>query len=343
MKTKQKSLDSSRKTTLSLTILTLFLITGLTLTTAADDEQDSDITVQIEEETIVDIQPSNLEWGTEGTGLPPGSIADASDEQNEYGSIFIENLGSTEIEQVWFDTTSASQTEDPFGSTEETNDPSNFITLGEDLESNEDAQFVNRREFALGSDAAEDFIFIDINDGWDLGRLRTVGIDEEDEDFGKEYFWSIDFDSVTEVSDLDGEELILATDERTEEQTGTEDLTSDCDQDSECNINSFNAEGATSVVIGAQDDEPEEGKEYCAVADPDTETVNFIKWSPEHPGADSGDCADTVEYFVDSSEGDGLVPGDYETINIRAFIPFGVAATEDTDDLEGELTVFASS
>lgn len=312
---------------LTITILSLFLITGLT---AQDSEQDSEITVEIDEETIVDIQPDDLAYGTDGN-LGVGEIAGPEEEQDDTGNLFIENLGSESIDNVWFETGAEEMDEDPFLGNG-AYDPSNFIALGSDGDDLEDdpylGQFIDRKEFVMDDEDTESFIFMDVEDGWNLGRFRVTN---------QEFFFAIE-----EVdSNPDGVTFRIADEPRVVEaegsdgQGGTTDLTSGDDFEEV----TFDADGTATVEIGSTDpdgSDPIPEQEYCIKADFDEgnapASVRFIQWNPQVDG-----CGGEASF---GTEGGSLEPGDILTQEIRLFVPFGVEAGTLPD---GTLTILAES
>lgn len=329
---------SQIRTLLTLTILSLFLIIGTSIT-AAQDETESDLTVEIEEETIIDIQPDDLNYGTEGNPIPPGDIGGPDEEQEDTGSLFIENLGSVDITNIWYETSSATDmVDDPFLGTG-TNDPSNFIALGrneDDLETDGEynAQFVDRKEYVMDETDTDSFIFIDVEDGWNLGRFKITN---------QEFFYAIE--EVADGTNPDGVGFRMAETPRvvdtegTGGQTGTTDFTNDGNDYQDL---SLSADGVVQVEIQSTDPDGSEpidpAVNYCASADFDDgdeapASVRFIQWNPKVPGCE----ANGAEY---GNEGTNLAPGDILTQDIRVFVPFGVPAD---DPLDGTLTILAES
>jgi len=324
---------SSHKKILSATILFLTILILSSFTVAEDDaEQESDVTVEIEEETIIDIQPDELAWGTDDVGLAPGSVGGMDEEQNDYGNIFIENLGSVDITDVWFETTSVDNDEDPFLG-EGSYDASNMVTLGEDISDDLDATFVDRKEYAMSEEDAEDFIFMDIDDGWTLGRFRVAN---------QEFFWS--YETGETIEDL---EVRVAEDPRVVEsddgeatgETGTTDLTSDGND--YVTLENFGENDGDTLEI---DSDPETdgaepiNAEYCVVPDLDDDvegSLRFIDWNVQDENVD-GSCDEAVQEPLDGD----LEPGQFSSFDIRVFVPFGVPAE---DPIDGELRILATS
>lgn len=330
----EEKLDKTTKTSriflLTAVITTLVLL--VPLSTAQDSESELNVTVNISEETIIDIQPSQFAWGVDGAGIIPGNVADSNDEQNGYGSIMIENLGSVDINQVWFENTQPD--ERPFGTGDSSvYDPGNFLTLN----NGSGHRFIERREYALSSGDG-DIVFINTPTGWDTGRFRNGS---------KEYFWALE-------GTAENDRLRIATEHRNETQTGSTNFEDTCSggetsgtgTNDDCNEYTLSADGSTDVMIGSTDDGSGNGPRYCAIAqtgDPNGDTntqtwVDFGKYDPTATGASSGGCSSVTGYTVTS--GSPLVPGEFINVGIRSFIPYGVVSGTLPD---GKLTVFANS
>lgn len=315
----------------SILVLTIFLVMSLGVVSAQFDTDDPDtddadipVSVNIEEETIVDIQPEEFAW-TEGT-LEPGQVADEDNEINDYGSIFIENLGSVNITQVWAEV--SKPTERPFGTGDSSlYDPGNFLAV----ETEGEYQFIERRDYALGD--SQEIVFLDTEDGWDVGRFRNTS---------QEYFWS--FDTTDEI-------FRIGLNPRTETDTGSTDLTDGCDG-VDCNQYNLAETGtdtgiySTDIVVGGEDGQNEAGsQQYCAIIDTNQDDiegrtpVDMVKYNPGREGADSAGCEDVTEGLVDPAD-DPLPPGGFLDTGIKSFIPFGVPSG---DIGGGELTIYASS
>lgn len=324
-----KNRQHSRKVLSTVAVL-LVMILSLSMVTAQDDQSDIDVTVEIDEDTIIDIQPAEFAWGT-GAGIIPGNVAGPDEEQNSYASIMVENLGSVDIEEVWFETTKPD--ERPFGTGDASfYDPANFLTL----EDGGDFQFIERREYALG-DEDEEIVFLSTpDDTWDVGRFRNTS---------REYFWTLE-------GTAENDRIRIGVDHRDDTQTGSTNLADECEggevdgTNVECNEYTLSADGSTEILVGDLDVTGAEGERYCAIVqeqdfngDGDLQTaVDFVKWNPTRVGASSGGCDTVTDYVVDS--GNPLVPGDFINVGIRTYVPFGVVSGALPD---GQLTVFANS
>lgn len=329
---KKRKADKSTLVSVLTLAITILILAGSGL---AQEQSDTDVTIEISDETIIDIQPAEFAWGTSGD-LVPGSVANEDDEQNQYASVFVENLGSVDIQDVYFETSKPNIR--PFGTGDTTNyDPANFVALeGEET----DHLFVERRDYAL-EDAEGEVTFLSAPEGWHIGRFRNAS---------EEYFWALE-------GTADGDRLRIGVDPRTEETTGSTNLADDCagganddgpGSNDDCNEYDLSTDGSTSVVVGQlQDGSQDDGSdEYCAIADAYGDNnrvgVDMVKWNPTREGADSGGCSDVTDRVVDDTN--PLVPGEFINIGINSYVPYGVpSGTLDGGEDGGILTVYANS
>ncbi len=329
-----------KKVVLSLIPLAL-LLSGVFFVSAQGSENNINVSVNISEKTIIDIQPKEFAYGQGSTLVEPGTVAGPSQEQSGYGRIQVENLGSVNITQIWFNASYPSQR--PFGTGTATYyDSANFIALNRSGGSAPN-QFINRVEYGLDQPAAQDIIYLDTNSNWDYGRFRNTS---------REYFWAVDDES---GSDLGGNTFRIGQVPHTSDQTGTTDLQgavgSTCDGgdnpggSNACNSYTLQQAGSTDwyvteVEIGVQDSGAgiqAGGQVYCAAmnntkvhgvnSDP---PVHFIKWNKGHPAVQNGgaDCSWATNYTVGDSAGDSLDPGAWEIMNVRARVPYGVVSAQ---------------
>jgi hypothetical protein len=342
---------NNRKKHVSITLLialTLFLTGSAASQGASNPENSNDLNVEVNvsQKTIIDIQPKSFAWGQGNTQVLPGSVAGPSQETSGYGRIQLENLGSVDIKQVWFNTSAPSQR--PFGTGSASNyDSGNFINLND--------RFVRRKEYGIDQPTGQDIIYLETPSEWDYGRFRNAN---------REYFWTVN----DEGADLDGAEFRVGIEPHNESQTGSTNLADTCNfgdeggvSNSQCNgysLSTATIDGTdyafTDVEIGAQDSSndalpgPDGGQVYCAVmnetqvmADGENPEVNFVKWDKGFPGTGTGDCGTATNMTVGgSSSVSSITPGDWINVDIRANIPYGVVA----DSLPtGNLYVLASS
>jgi hypothetical protein len=336
------------------TLALLLVFATFSATAQADNKNDLDVNVSVADKTIIDIQPSSFSWGFTGSGVNPGSLAGPGNETNGYGRIQVENLGSVNISQVWFNTTAPS--ERPFGTADRSlYDSANFITLGNlsgsAPEDRNSQTFVNRVEYGLDQPTGQDIIYLQTPSDWDYGRFRNGS---------QEYFWTVD-----DTGTIDGATFRIGVDHHNSTQTGSVNLDDTCSggegtgSNNECNeytLNTGNGYAYTEVEVGAEDTNTPGGPDtpninggalYCVVMDSsqvggsNPPEVQFVKWNKGHPAASSwgNDCAAATQYLVGGGSSE-LAPGAWVTMNIRANVPYGVVSGSVPT---GQLTVLANS
>ncbi|MFB6199832.1 MAG: hypothetical protein ABEJ83_03060 [Candidatus Nanohaloarchaea archaeon] len=131
--------------------------------------------------TAIDISPSTLAY----QGVAPGEmLSEATASEENFTHVELENIGSTNITQVWMNA-SVPQS-NPFGTGVTGNyDAGNFIQIKPEsdpelqVNSNGDFTFVNRKEFNETDELS--YIFTP-SDSWDYGRFRLGE---------QEVFWAI--------------------------------------------------------------------------------------------------------------------------------------------------------
>ncbi|MFB6204365.1 MAG: hypothetical protein ABEJ75_01835 [Candidatus Nanohaloarchaea archaeon] len=331
--------DARSKLVKSLTLLSVVLLAFSASVSAANAQNTLDVNVSIATQTIIDIQPKTFSWGY-GSTVYPGSTAGPSEEMHGYGRIQIENLGSVNITQVWFNNTQPAQR--PFGTGNPgAYDSANFLAIDFNMSGvNDRNTFIDRKEFGLDQPTGKEIIYLETPSGWDYGRFRNASY---------EYFWTVD-DSGTS---LDGAKFRIGVEHHNSTQTGSTNLASTCSggdatgSNTQCNgytLTNVSINGnwwaVTEVEVGVLDSTTmsnEGGAEYCVAMDASQvmgtspPEVEFIKWNKGHPavvaaGAGSG-CAYATNYTIGGSSPAGeLAPGEWITMNIRAKIPYGVVS-----------------
>lgn len=327
------------KKPISATLIALIAIVFISTASAQDSQNNLDVNVSISDETIIDIQPSSFSWGYGANTVFPGTEAGPGVEANGYGRIQIENLGSVNITQVWFNNTQPTQK--PFG-TGNSNiyDSANFLALDRNSVGTDNNAFIERKEFGLDQPGGDDIIYLTTSTGWDYGRLRNSS---------SEYFWTVNDTGST----LQGKAFRIGIDHHNETQTGSTSFNAQCaggDETGSLNCNGYNLNvvtdaggtdwAVTEIEVGVEDTNlasNDGGTEYCVAMqetqilgsnDPET---NFIKWNKGHPAVQAAgggsDCGYATNYTIGGSSPSGqLVPGEWITMNLRAKVPYGVVS-----------------
>lgn len=308
----------------------------MTISTVTAQDLSSDISVSVSDETAVDIDPDELTY----QDLTPGDTQLLTEDNID--GLQIENVGSTNITQVFASTQEPSTT--PFA----TGDPSNYISsnflqvwvneteegfedLEDSLNGNDGYEFLNRKDFAEVRDLA--YIFLESEEDQEYGRFRAG---EE------EYFWAVETveEGVDDFATVDPE-LRVGETAHTSDQTGTNDFSdgagdyetynlvdvSDQVDDSEDGV--FGLATNVEVPVG---DTVDDHRYYDVVVQLD-DTVNEgvytvrTTYNAEWNGLDLDDEGTVVEYVYDSTNTGGieLAPGDSFPVRTAVEVPRGVA------------------
>lgn len=306
----------------------------------ADNNNSINIQVNISNKTIVDIQPKQFAWGQGTDTVLPGTQAGPSEEQNGYGRIQIENLGSVNLTNVWLNATYPNQR--PFGTGVASNyDSGNFIAVDSNTSTSDVNSFISRVEYGLDQPTDKDIVYLQTQGDYDYGRFRNTS---------QEYFWQLDDEGGT---DLSGASFRIGIDPHNASQTGSTKFDAACDygdeagSNSDCNGYSLNRVtdgsgnvwGVTDVEVGVPDTtltSNDGGVQYCVAIDEDVALADdgtdpqvfFIKYAKSFPAveASGADCSTVTEYLIGS--GNELAPGGFQVFNIRAKIPYGVVAEQ---------------
>ena len=293
-------------------ILFFFLVAFwfFTFPLVASSTQKSDtisIQVNVSELTLVDINPTSLGW----SAVEPGTAG-------EMKAIQIENIGSTNITQIWFNNTYPSSY--PFGVGNVSKyDAGNFVVIKRNT-TNQDYFFPNRVEYNMSKVE----IYLSLPSGWSShGRFRNSSY---------EYFWAV----VPSTNCSDGT-FYIGKDPHTQTSTGSTNLAGTCDSlvgtgSNDCRSGSLTSTGDwgwADLYVG-----PDSGyQNYTVAVSADCTKVMFYHWNMDAPGAGSSTHA---KYFSTST----LYPGDWIVANVRVYVPYGVAAGSVQT---GTLTVIAQS
>jgi hypothetical protein len=114
------------KKALGLVFLTAGLAMSITSVTAAS--QDATVNVTVDTKTELDVRPTTLSYNASSGGLEPGQQATSADEYNGYSTIEVENIGSTNISEIYAE--SSYPQDDPFGTGVDSEyDSGNFIQI----------------------------------------------------------------------------------------------------------------------------------------------------------------------------------------------------------------------
>ncbi len=266
------------------------------------------ITLTIAAKTMIDITPQTLNYTTQDPGT---AVVNYTYNSQNLSQIQIENIGSTNLTNVWFNV--SQPTERPFGTGDPTKyDAGNFLAIKNSSMS--DYLFIDRLEY----NHSTDIVYLTLPANYQRqGRLR-IGPNE--------FFWataSSQSENACNGSAGSGDILHIATTAHTQDSTGDIDL-------SDGGQNILESGDSNWGLVQAFDID---GVDYCAAVSADCSKVRFYRWNADAPGADT--C--TLDERYSSST---LTPGDSFAVDLRLYVPYGTAQGEVTN---GTLTVLATA
>ncbi len=306
-----------------------------------NDSETSNVSVVINSQTWVDVNPAAFTW----SGIDPGSVGDYTEEilggapGAGFFALQVENIGSHNISYVWFNATYPSASPFAVGSTANT-DSGNYVVLSNATQNrsllenrvafetamNRSYYFINRKEY----NETRALVYVTDPNGamppntanFDYGRFRNASV---------EFFWMLD------VADGSCEDnaFYIGDGAHTKWTTGSVDFASgpcvaagltnppaapaginDCRTGTLTNntlAGSSTTYGVADVNIG--------GQRYC-VAVENCSSVFFSKWNPDYP---FNLCGPGYSTYVWNSTRDGpLTPGDSFAVGIKVYVPFGI-------------------
>ncbi len=274
------------------------------------------ISINISEKSMVDINPSNLSYGP----LEPGSVGDSTKENiGNYSGIWIENIGSTNVTKIWFNSTYPAS--DPFGTGDPLSyDAGNMIVIANG--SAETYYFPNAVEYPRSdSDSlyVQTPVGFDFADGDIFGKFRNTSY---------EYFWAIDSDN----GNCSGRTFYYGGSPHTKEQMG--DVNLDDGTPAPLVLSVVSPGWSSASVLFPNPG----GANYCLSVPDDCSKVIFHRWNADIPGAGTSVCPG-IGYFVNSTVRP-LTPGNVTKGNINVYVPYGVPMGQIKNGL---LTVYVSN
>ena len=276
------------------------------------------ITVEVRERTLVDIQPNSLSW-TGSDAVDPGSTGVDKGVQ-------IENIGSTNISYIWFNTTYP--TTRPFGSGNPAlYNPGNFVIIKRNT-TGSPYYFVNLVEY---NETRPIYLTL-AGTCTTNGRFRMGG---------EEFFWCLDPD-VNGDCNSSAANFYIGKTAHNQSQTGTVDFSGSCDAGltatggNDCRTGTLTGTASNwgwgDVIVGQN----QANNNYSIAVNQQCTTIHFYHWNKDEPGATSGTNI-FAEYFVSPTQGI-LAPGGYTIGNVRVKVPYGTPVGTMSN---GVLTVMA--
>lgn len=309
-----------RYLTLGLVALSVAFFVSLASVSAGipyNDSQTSTVVVNIADQTYINIDPSDFYW----TGVAPGDVGDGTTEVHGYTAIQVENIGSNNISNIWFNATYPSIR--PFATGSHAYyDSGNFVVIGREGE--DKYYFPNRVDY----NESRSLVYLKDPGGnrppdagsYHYGRFRNTT---------KEYFWFVDKtgSAPADYCNETGTTFYLGDAPHTQGDSGSIDFSS-CSgnlvSEPGTNVDSCRVGTLTNVELGspwAWADVRVGTENYTVAVNYACDKTMWIRWNMDAPGARGSKNA---EMFWNSSVNGALVPGNSTVANMRVYIPYGV-------------------
>ena len=294
------------KTTLTLSILVLFVGIFSIPVFAGTEAGNATVTVTLQSRTWVDVSNDHMSW-TEN--VEPGTVPNClstdddcvsvSGRSNTVYAMEVENIGSENVSKVWLNATMPSS--NPFASGDgNTYDPGNFLAVTNNITGEGSYYFINRVEFAMPR--APVYLKRGSIPNDRTGRFRNAS---------KEWFWGLNKSSGCNET---GTQLYIGDSAHDPNGAmGDIDLTDNTPW-TLTTSSTDNTYGWANITIG--------GEEYNVAVPSDCSRVIFYKWNMDLPGA-SETGTNAAYIFDNETEGHDFAPGNYTPIYVEARIPFG--------------------
>ena len=268
----------------------------------------ANITVQIAALTLVDAAPEELIFNN--SALNPGSVGTGSNlyqktQFNKAGSIQIENIGSTNITNIWLNTTYESDS--PFASGDRlAYDSANFVVV-----SREDAgayYWVNRVEY----NETRSLVYVNTPLGWRYGRIRNTT---------NEYFWTVANQSTLSACNTTTLRIGINYHSQTVDGSLNFDTTEGAVQDTDFRQFTLTDANVDGEYVGYANINAGPWSGYCAAVWNCGTKLMLYKYNKDAPGG--GSCAN-ADYFWDNTTDGNLYPGNSTVADVQVWIPYGV-------------------
>lgn len=303
-------------------LLCLFSILALTVAilstvpvkhaNAINTTDSADIYVTIATRTMVDITPSNLTY----LGMAPGSVGynfTSDGNPSNLSSIQVENIGSTNITNIWFNT-SFPDDSPYFAGNPAAYDAANFITISK--ENNDAYYFVNRLDF----NESRSLVYISAPSTFTnphYGRFKNAS---------SEYFWVVDASTNCNES---GQEILIGNNAHNSSNTGTIDFSG---ASGYTTVGLMNAVDSTEWGVGNVTGGALNG--YCVAVYHACDRVIWYKWNMDAPGATN--ICTNVDFYAAYN----ITPRNSTVADVRIHVPYGIPKGTVS---KGTLTVYAES
>lgn len=316
-----------------LVILAVGLVSFNTYTAEAVNTTTTDtanVSVQVAALTLIDVTPNRFVFNN--SALNPGSTGTSTDLYNQNrdtpGSMQIENIGSTNITHIWFNTTYESS--NPFGQGDsDLYDSGNYVTIAREASSS--YYFVNRVEY----NHTRELVYLNRPAGWSsYGRIRNTTY---------EYFWVVEDKAV--AANCNTTNIRIGRNYHSQSVEGSTNFdtgegAADGTDFDEFTLNDAGWIGAN-VGYTEIDTGPLDG--YAIAVWECGEKVMLYKYNMDAPGASADYAANSGTYasyfWVNTTDGN-LHPGNSTVAKLQVRVPYGVQMGYSR---EGTITVLALS
>ena len=322
-KRSKKVIFKSKSLFFLLGVLFLAIIHGVSAQSGTNNTKSANVTVQITAVTMIDMNPSTLSYTASpgqacGRDITGGTCNETG---SNYFAIQVENIGSWNITQVWFNVSQPSQNPFAVGSNLYV-DPGNFIALTTN-ESTDDFYFVDKKEYK----AVRTIVYLKDPSGtmpanltkYNYGRLHNAS---------SEYFYMIENTSTGAVCNATQISYIrIGVNPHTTTQVGSTDFSTGPSVNYiQINLTTRQGGGGQFFAVGNITAGPLSG--YAVAVENTTCVVRFAKWNKDFP-FDVG----SANYSFNGV----LTPGDSLAKKIAVLVDNGIYTGSKT----GQLTAIA--
>jgi len=289
--------------------------------TGINDTEETNITVTISSTTMIDIAPASFSYTAE-----PGEACGrylsnelCNESVNDFYALQVENIGSWNISEIWFNVSQPTQS--PFATGNNTYvDPGNFVQLTWN-DTSDDWFYVDRKEFP----EAKTIVYLRDPAGtmpanlsaYHYGRFRNAS---------REYFYMLQNTTAGTCEAAETGYIRIGVNPRSTTALGSTDFTDGGDV---TNYYQINLTTDTTYAVGNISVGPLAG--YAVAVEETTCIVRFSRWNIDHPFDFAGSPA------ISSFSG-ALTPGDSVSKRVGVLVDYGIYAGQKT----GLLTAVAT-
>ena len=272
-----------------------------------NDTESSTVSVTISSTAMIDLTPASMDFGSANPGT---SITTYTAMSLTLSQFQVENVGSTNLTNVWFNVTQPLS--NPFGTgSNDSYNAANYIAINGSAEAPATFKFIDMIEYPHPTD----IVYLTLPANTQAQGRFHVG--------PSEYFWALNSSNAVCSGDAAGDSIMIGTVAHDPDTTGDIDLSDN--QAAIVQVDGSN--GVANVTVGVDT--------YCAQVASDCGSVRLYRFNADAPGASGGACQFDGRYATTI-----LTPGDSYAAGIRMFVPYGAAVGTMTP---GTLTVLATS